>query len=384
MFSRKQSLTLAKQDRLCPPASVTNNPEYNTQVKHHIAICPFCSTGMSDDLEHWEALAESFPVSPEQKEPTPVALGQLRYIKKKRAGWRDGNYYTPPMVLTLDIPSDIPDAVTVAQTYSDITLAGRGDLILENDQSNFSELFIECWNTYSLRIEDLDELVSEVSPEVADAAIEMRKSPDYLPDWAMLPAPMTENDPRIFFREMEVEVGFTFSYPAVSELMNDIESSEPSINYDSPEKLRQAMQKANPNLIWPAVSVDIVTDLIAAHYHEASMPMAAADSDDEVIVGKKVVFQKGKVKAVDQITIEIISRLETDTGFKISGRIQDPPSGVFTAYMACLDRDRKAVPLLPEASEVDPENFFFYATFTGSHKDYPNFDLTLVCSSDTE
>jgi len=384
MFSRKQSLALAKQHRLCPPASVVKNPEYKEAMKRHLAICPFCSTGMSDDLEHWEALAESFPVSVAKKASTPVKPGQLRYIKNDYAAWRDGNYYSPPMVLTLEIPNDIPGAVTVAQTYSDIALAGRGDLILDDEQTDFTELFVESWNTYTLKTDLLDELVSEVSPEITATAIEMKKNPNYLPDWVMLPAPMTENDPRIFFREMEVEVGFTFSYPAVSELMNDIESSEPSINYDSPEELRQAMQKANPNLVWPAVPVDIITDLITAHYHEATMPMAAADSDDEVTIGKRVLLENGKVKAVDQITIEIITRLETDTGFKISGRIQDPPSGVFTAYMACLDRDRKAVPLLPEASEIDPENFFFYATFTGSHKDYPNFDLTLVCSSDTE
>jgi len=221
--SVKESLSIAKQVRCCPPPGLKSNG-YEKFLKKHMGLCPYCGTDLSiydNNDAPWEKLADRLQRAlKKSKSEGPIKKGELRRIASRLAGWRDGFYYNPPLVIVYEVDADFPEIVQVVQVYDDILLAGPGDLILTEDMTNGTgSLLVECWNSYTIKASFLDPTISVLSEEIMDAVCEMVTNEAYTPSWALLPPPMTEHDPRRYFRKLEVDVAYTFGSYAASELI---------------------------------------------------------------------------------------------------------------------------------------------------------------------
>lgn len=210
MFSRKTALARAKQYRTCPwPSHARHHPSYKEYLQQHLDICPYCSTSLvMEEIGHWEQLTEqlrdafSDPVSDQDD----ILPGQLRYIRSDSGVWRDRYFYTPPLVLVVK-DAGYSDRVIVAQTYHDILMAGPGDLILTPEQTETDdELFVESGNTFIVEFRKLATLVGKVAPNIINAVRNLGEDAEAYPSWALRPRPITEYDPRVYFRELEAEV----------------------------------------------------------------------------------------------------------------------------------------------------------------------------------
>ena len=215
MHSRKSALTRARQYRRCPPPEIAEDPSHAAYMKQHLAVCPHCGAAESNRLKIWNDLSsrlkEYFCAAENNSEAPAISTGQLRFLKPGLAGWHNGYFFNPPCVLVLETAKEIADEIFVAQVYHEIGLAAPGDLILDDDRSGAGDLFVECWNTYTLKSSYLGPIIATVTPEIIETVKTMEKQADFLPDWALLPKPLTEHDPRLYFRELEIETGYVFA-----------------------------------------------------------------------------------------------------------------------------------------------------------------------------
>ena len=212
MYTRKQALAYARQHRTCPPLNIRNNPAFKKEVARHISQCPFCSTGLFSDTDDWDLLAGKLKkdfghLIKSKKAEQEIVPGQVRSIHSDMACWYKGYYYTPPDVFILDVGGGSENAVTVAQIYHDLTLAGPGDLIVGDRRKFPYEFFIEAWNIYTLTASRVGSLITNLPDKVVKAVQHMDKDPDYLPDWADCLTSFVDEDPRLYFRDLEIEVG---------------------------------------------------------------------------------------------------------------------------------------------------------------------------------
>jgi len=329
MYSRKLALSLAKQFRTCPPSSIKKSPSHKQFFQRHHAICPYCSTGLNEDQTYWEKLTDritdSFLMKQTVTDAADVITGQLRNIRPDLGTWREGYFYKPPCILVLNESETIPDSITVAQTYHDICLASPGDLILLQEHTGAAELFIECWNTYTLKKEFLGNLAGQVTDEIVHVVMELEKNPESLPTWAMLPKPLSEHDPRIYFRELEVEVGYTFASQAAGELIAELEAPElrPGLRliYDESGKAQEAITEKVSGVQWPVRPRTVEEAFAAAELPADRLPLAADDTEVKSFVGKRVIFRNGRMDAIDPIKIDIYKTHRISGGVAVSGRI---------------------------------------------------------------
>ncbi len=215
MYSRVSAMSQAKKYRTCPPPNIADNPINSKQLQQHIRICPYCSSQAMEDLNSWNDLAiniQKFFHLPEPRNHDKVLQGQLRYIRSDMGKWHEGFFYNPPLVLVLEDYDDCSGHIPAAQTYHDICLASPGDMILSNDQAMArDEFFVECWNTYTLKSNDLGPVTGQVSLEITEAVRKLEKDSKAYPGWAVMPKPLMDHDIRIHFRELEAEVSRIFS-----------------------------------------------------------------------------------------------------------------------------------------------------------------------------
>lgn len=216
MYSRISALSQARKYRTCPPPYIADNPSHNKYLQQHMGICPYCSLQVMEERDNWNNLTrhiQDFFYPPSQpKNHDKVLKGQLRYIRSDMGKWHEGYFFNPPLVLVLEYPDDISGHILTAQTYHDIYLAGPEDLILSNDQTSVGdELFVECWNIYTLNIENLGPAIGQVTSDIIEAVRKLEKNAEAYPAWALMPKPFKNHDTRIYFRELETEVSSIFS-----------------------------------------------------------------------------------------------------------------------------------------------------------------------------
>lgn len=333
MPTRRSMLSAARRYRTCPPPNMPHHPEYETDMDHHRRICPYC--GIDADLTDWQALADVLtPAFSSEPGPVPDILpGQLRYILPERACWREGYFYSPPLVLIIENDPNIPDLVRAAQTYPEIGLAGPGDLILTADQTGFQDLFVECWNTYPLRSDSLGPVVGGVKQELTAAARQMETDPDALPPAALMPRPLKEEDPRRYFRELEVEVAYTFASRAVDSLLaGDVRPLLRLI--DRPrEELQEAIRERVPTVewLWAPDSSEAVFAL--ARSPADLLPMAASHSDDQVIPGNLFLLKNGRVELFKTVPVHILGRTPVEEGVEYFGQVDPIPGSVIDSIL---------------------------------------------------
>lgn len=367
-YNRKLALSMARQARRCPPLSIKTDPTHTEQVKRHKSICPHCTNESLEDLAALDAIAEKIvePTRISQKaDSEPPVPGQIRYVKTEKGSWRDGYYYSPPLVVILSAEGKIADDIRVAQLYDDLMLAGPGDLILEADQTGGADdLFIECWNTYTLRASHLGTLVGAVSEAVLQAVDSLEKDPSNPPLWATLTVPMQEGDPRIHFRELEVEVAYTFSARAAAELMEVYESLGAAFFNQPTDNLKTHLTDMVPGIRFSNKTESIEDMLASTRFPDEMLPLAAADDTQKKIFGARVIIQRGQVTGIEPAGAALFPVPELETGaVGFSGQIalvKDLPPPFEILFRLEL---KDGSLMVPEASDYDAAAGYFTVSF---------------------
>jgi len=362
MQNRKFSFILAKQMRTCPPPAVRDDPNQRQEYDKHLAICPYCSDPDTAEREAWEILGRHLKqLSAARERPMEKVIpGQLRFVRHDLAGWRDRLFYNPPLVLVLQNVRAVADDVLVAQTYFDLSMAGPGDLILTERQTPVGGLFVETWNAYTLKATDLG-----ASPGSIDAGITievkiLQEDPDDYPDWAMIPRPFVDHDPRIYFRELEVEVGYAFSSRSVSKLMAELEAPPLRLVYDSARGLQEAMRKTVPGTRWKRPPLSREEVLALAELPIERLPLAAAPWKGQSTSANLIRMEGGRVTAIDPIALEIHGQ---SGALSLSGRVVDLPGDLKDSRFICLLDLEGRQPLAPVRDEWDEATGDFLVDF---------------------
>lgn len=386
MYSRKIALSHARQIRKCPPYAILKDPNHAANVERHLAVCPYCRENL-DEMSSMARLAEKLAGTSTVDEAGDVfepAPGQIRYIRSDKADWSQGYYFNPPMLVVLDLTQKISDDIRVAQIYDDIGLAGPGDLILNEEQTGTGELFVECWNTYTLKAAYLGTLVGQVSSPVMDAILRQEADPEDIPSWTPLPFPLRENDPRIHFRKLEVETAFFFSSRAAGELMEELERTRIRLVYGSLSELSGDVAKKVPGIRFPQNPSSFEEALAFAEVPWDRLPLAAADEEEKIIVGNRVVVRGGRIEVFEPITVDILQTHEMPGGkSSFTGRFPvDPEKGrpVRVIFGFALSGDTSL-----ETSGhpfVDMEKGLFSVVFDTPSRDWRRLRLGIVYAAE--
>ena len=310
MTSRKIALGLARQFRTCPPADIRGLPEYREQVLRHQQICPYCSQGE----DFWEKLLVGCRRSMEDGAvpAEPVSAGQIREIRPGLGRWKDGFYINPPMVLVLVSGRE---SASVAQVYHDATLAGPGDVILPEVTGFAHGIFVELLNVFEIRMQMLGVCATRIPSPVFEDLRQIQACGEK-PSWYILPRPITENDPRIFFRAVEKDVSRLFAL---------------TVRRPLAERLGEMMTELKQ------ITVSGILDIIAGAVPDARWPRApqgdaVSFSDDPSLSSAAVAwllsFVSGQLTDVEPLSAGILQSEIIDGLLAIGGRIHPFPEGV--------------------------------------------------------
>lgn len=341
MYTRKQALSLAKQFRTCPPLFIRNNPDFKEENENHLKICPFCSVrsiqgGSTEGVLEWQALSESYKKQfQEDRGSLSILPGQIRQVKSDLGCWRDDLYYNPPLVLVLNVPDDeISHGVQVAQVWQDLALASPGDLIPpENLIAGFEELFIETWNVYTLRKSDLGAYLGEVPSKVVDGALKMNEDPEHLPDYARRALPLIDEDPRLYFQELEIETGYTFAFMAATALMD--EEKRAVFFTSSARALVKAIKEYIPTIDWEWLPETVEDCLAFLTFPVEHFALSAEDDDYKKISAVYLNFKNETIKQLKPIECIIHHVDDQSDAYTISGEIPSLPDNLEQGAFRC-------------------------------------------------
>jgi len=385
MYSRKLALALAKRYRTCPPPDVQKDVSFFEEMKQHLAICPYCSGREPSGISAWQELTERLQkmLSPRPARVTgkKPAVGQIRLIRPDLGTWREGYFYNPPLVLILDLLSDPAGALKVAQVYHDIALAGPGDLILTKGPTLTGELFIESWNTYTLNGTYFGRLFGEFSEDVVEAVKKLKEDPGSYPPWAVRPRPLQDQDVRIYFRQLEVEVGYTFASRAAEEFLTEIERPSLKLVYSSPDQVRRAMRRVEKGIRWPFELKSVEEALALAHFPPEALPLAAEERPRKSFVAKLLFTKGGEISEVKPVTGEVFRENPVVEGWAMSGRIYGMPEGSSGSQIFLFFEVRGERPLPASDWEWDEETGDFYAVFETKPAGERNLEVAVVFES---
>lgn len=375
MYSRKLALSIAKQYRTCPPPAVMDSPENEKYVEQHLAVCPYCSTRARKDGKNWSHIADkvknSFISADRAEMQSEPAAGQLRYLSTDLCKWSDGYFYNPPMVLILRISSEKSDVLEVAQVYNDIVLAAPGDLILDKEQSGIGDIFIECWNRYSLKRNYLEPTVGHIGEKVLEAVKSIGKDPGPYPPWAVQPRPLEKEDYRISFRELERQVSHIFSLKNNKTLSTHVNKPRIKLAYSSTRDAQRAIKDLKHDITWLREPENFDETLFLAGFPADALQMAAKDTDAGNLVANTVFVKQGKIKNIVPCPVEIYSQTNA---VSISGKISDLPEVPAKNKTAMFALYHDDIIVYPIKSDWDDKNGSFLAKFNISAK----FDWTLL------
>jgi hypothetical protein len=386
MYSRKLALTQAWQHRTCPPPEIAADPLQEEYMKQHLSICPHCSSGETERLKIWnvlcERLKEIFPPAEDIPGKPTVSVGQLRFLKPEMAGWHNRYFYNPPCVLILETAGKIADEILVAQIYHDISLAAPGDLILDKARSGAGDMFVECWNTYTLKSSYLGPVIGSVKLEIIEAVKKLEQQPESLPDWALLPKPLAEHDTRLYFRELEVEVGYIYASRAATEIMVALE--QPQLDYGSNDELQKDIINSAKVIEFRRPAANLEEILTSAEFPAHAYAKAAADDDRESLPANLVILQNGKISAFKPIQGIVTSKKRSESSLKISGAFPLLDRAASNPSMICFYWSRATGAMVPDDMNWEVSTGIFHAKFTTEFQDDEKLEFALVYEIDGE
>lgn len=365
MHSRKMGLFLAKRFRTCPPPELMGDPAFSEQIKEHRRICPVCAMrGADEDDAVWTALKETL----EKVLGTPAVCweppipGELR-LAADEGCWRNGLYYTPPLVLVLEVNGSIADEVLVAQCYFDSTVAGPGDLILPHGAAPFEHIFIEPWNTYTLIGRHIGPALARVESSIVQAVEALDTDPQAYPEWAPRPRPMEPEDVRVYFRELEVETAYTFARREAEEIAAQVEGRGHPIDEMSPGHVREAMERKVPGVMWTREPETPRQTVALARLPADLLPLAAADSVPRQLPVTVVTVSDGDLVEVEATLCTFALESRADGALEVSGRIHKPAGAKGRAQLFSYYEARDGSVIEPEEWDWDEGTGDFFLRF---------------------
>jgi hypothetical protein len=367
MYTRKTALALAIQARTCPPPHILEDPAHARDNALHQAVCPFCSTGRSEELDACRQLAVSLDrQTPREPGPSTVKPGQIWQIDPALAGWRDRFYYSSPAVVVVKSPEPDVSSLLAAQIWHDIYLAGPGDLVVTPEDASLDDpVFIETWNLYTLDPACLARYLGRIPAGTTADILKMNETPDYLPDHAMILLPLKENDPRHYFRKMEIETGYTFARAAAETLMQ-------TKTGDTVAGLKKHLQTLIPGAGFSWVPRTTEECFALLEFPPESLALAAADDDHEKIVATHFHLtpdpEQPLVTRITPFYCVIFNEAVTEDGFDVSGTLADMQFDLEKTTFSCYLADRTAQTLEKGTIRVEPETHVFVAKFARPKK----------------
>jgi hypothetical protein len=362
MYTRKTALSLAIQARTCPPQKVLDDPSHAREITRHLAVCPFCSTRRSYELDACRYLGQSLEKQiPRAPAPLRIEPGQIRQIDPALAEWRDGFYYSPPAVVVVTSQEQDFPGLLVAQIWHDIYLAGPGDLVVTPDDSPLDDpVFIETWNLYTLDPSYLTRYLGRTPAGTPADILKMNENPEYLPDPAMILLPLEQNDPRHYFRKMEIETGYTFARTAAKNLMQ-------TRTGNTVTDLKKQIQTLIPGARFTWTPRTTKECFALLEFPAESLALAAADDDHEKIVATHFHLtpdpEQDLVTRITPFYCVIYSENNTPDTFTVSGTLADLHFDLEKTTFSCYLADNFAQTLEKGTIQVEPETCAFIARF---------------------
>ncbi len=207
-----------------------------------------------------------------------------------------------------------------------------------------------------------------------------------MPSWAPLTTPLTDQDPRIYFRELEVECLFTFGAPAAASLINQLEKPSIHILDRSVQELKTELGRKEPCLRWPVEPQTMEQVLALSRYPDEMLPLAADTDDITRFQVKLIHISQGRVENICLLIAEILLKQETESRVTISGCIVNPPEEVRTSEPVVFWPDHAQRPLQPLKISWKPSSANFIMTFAQARRMDGIWAcapaMALVCDSD--
>lgn len=292
-------------------------------------------------------MGPQLPIIANDATPSPSPEpGNLYALDAGLADWGPkSRYYNPPVVLVLSLPD--AHSIFVCQTYGDQELAGPDDIPLGTDIAGFAQ----PWNCYTLRREDLGLHLGAVAVQVVERVRQQSEQQQCAPQPGSL---------LWFFRQMEVETGFFFSYRAVTMLLEQHERALFSVDGDNGailQNLRKLpLQFTNPDLA-AATPVEL---LCWAEADPGQLPLAAADSET---ASHALVFtmSNGTITNTDVVPLSLSFHEYADSRLTVNGSVASLPSGSLT-WIFRWQSDERLIEPLPD--HYGHDDTFFWAAFS--------------------
>lgn len=324
---------------------------------------------MLDRFMHLTDAMTAAGVAPAPARDAPPRPGDLRLVRPELARWRDGFFYSPPLVLLLERVRGVEraagvfDGLRVAQTYPDTVLAGPGDLVLTDAQTGVGPLFVETWHIYTLKADQLAPCSGRVPATVVAAVLNMSDDPEKLPHWATLTPPMMDDDPRRYFRALERDVERVFAIPST-----DPEAVAPDVSV-----LRAF------DVCWPGHLSKMDEIFAMAEFPDDAYLRAAADSGRDWIWANLVVFERGRITRFRPVQIDIVMKTPIPGGLSIVGQAADLPPEIGPCRVACFLKTETGDLVPAETPVWDEEKRRLFAVFeTGARTD-GRIAVAIVC-----
>jgi hypothetical protein len=388
MYDRRTALTYARRFRTCPPWRIRSIPDERPRILVHDARCPICADPDLVDAPEWTSISHRLVTGLKESAGVPKELqsGALCWVKQDLGRWVDESYFNPPLVVVLNDESHVLDEAEVAQVYHDLVLAGPGDLILTDDQTGIGELFIEPWNRYTLRKQDLSAPVAILETDLICTVRLLSEDERRYPSWAMRPRPFKPEDPRIYFREMEIEVGYVFAGRSVSLLLDEVDTAALFSEYATPLQMIRELKEKYPVIRFPQKADDFLSALSKASYDEASLPMAADTGNRESGTAMAVFMDKGRVSSIKPISATLYKTHPEAEKYTCTGQIGPIHPG-FTLHRAVFHLVKPDGTLIHASDEaLDFESGVFSVQFPLSpvESSLLNLKVTLICQRQGE
>lgn len=355
---REQRLALeeAYRVRTCPPSHVLLQNPPDDALCRHLDSCLFCR----EDRASLEALIgerpslAARPPLPEQPEShVAPTVGDLRRIRENLGGWGpQGRYFNPPLVLLVDRVKGRKDVFRAAQVHDFSALKGPGDIAL------LGHVFAESWNIYPVSGRFLGPPVRRFNEAAAARVLKNARRPLEEPEGAVwgepfdgnMPSPgFSETSVRHAFRRLERETAAFFVSSVLRTLSKTFAES----------RLRRALTERFTDLgaledafgraiiLEYAPHEDPLLRLAFSSWTPPALPMAAAGPVQGFFV-KKIRWSPSP--SLDPVWAELRAFEETEGGFLVAGKIQEPlseeteihgvwriPGGKAVAWEAAID-----------------------------------------------
>jgi len=224
-------------------------------------------------------------------------------------------------------------------------------------------MFIETWHTYSLTEESLGPVAADLSDELAEWVLRMGKNPKDMPEWGVLCPPMGENDPRVYFRQLEVEVGYTFSALAAADVLGSDRQVVSMIDADSVSAVKKQLRALNSGIFWEKEPETLIEALTAARFPHEQLPLAADEGDATIISGKLIKLQEGAIVELRALSVEIFRVFRSRGEVKWFGSIQELPEKMEDARLLCTVTADRKVRAEAVVREWNPQTGSFLASF---------------------